>query len=76
MAIIEIDGFKAYKGIDGKISIIVNSNHIEECMRIYNNHNLCGVIISISHNYELQNIDFLANYPNIERLQISDGIKV
>jgi protein phosphatase 1 regulatory subunit 7 len=75
MPIITIEGFKAYKDIDGKISIVVNSSDIKGCMQIYTNHHLDGVVVSISHNYELQNIDFLADYPNIERLQISEGIK-
>jgi hypothetical protein len=73
MAIITIEGFKAYKEIDGKISIIVNSDHIKDCMRIYTDNNLDGV--TVSQDYKLQNIDFLADYPNIEHLSISDGVK-
>ncbi|MDE1192510.1 MAG: hypothetical protein PW786_10265 [Arachidicoccus sp.] len=75
MAIIEIDKFKAYLGLDGTKSIIVNSDQIEECMRIYIENNLDGVAITTSHDYKLQNVDFLANYPNIKQLSISDGIE-
>ncbi|MES2269239.1 MAG: hypothetical protein V4520_20920 [Bacteroidota bacterium] len=75
MAIIEIEGFKVYLNLDGTKSIIVNSDRIEECMRIYIENHLDGVAITTSHNYKLQNIDFLAGYPTVKRLSISDGIE-
>lgn len=75
MAIVEIDKFKAYSNLDGTKSIIINSDHIEECMKIYLENNLDGVAITTSHDYKLQNIDFLTDYPKVKRLSISDGIK-
>jgi protein phosphatase 1 regulatory subunit 7 len=73
MAIITIEGFKAYKHVDGKVSIIANSDHIKDCMRIYTDNHLDGV--TVSQDYKLQNVDFLADYPSIEHLSISDGVK-
>lgn len=74
MAIIIIGGFKAYISINGKKSIIINSDCINECMRIYAENHLDGVAITTAHDYKLQNVDFLAEYPEIKQLSISDGI--
>jgi protein phosphatase 1 regulatory subunit 7 len=74
MAIITIGGFKVYSNLDGKKSIIVHSDHIEACMRVYIENNLDGVAITTSHGYKLQNVDFLAGYPEIKHISISDGI--
>ncbi|BAU53128.1 hypothetical protein [Mucilaginibacter gotjawali] len=73
MAIIIIEGFKVYDGIQKK-SIIINSDRIEDCMRIYAEHHLDGVAITTSHDYRLQNVDFLYKYPEIKHLSLSDGI--
>lgn len=73
MGIVIIEGFKAYKSVDGKVSIMVNSDHIEDSMRIYADMKLDGV--TISQDYKLQNVDFLTNYPKIEQLSIFDGVK-
>jgi hypothetical protein len=45
------------------LSLIRNSDRIDECMRIYAEHHLDGVAITTSHDYSLQNVDFLAKYP-------------
>jgi protein phosphatase 1 regulatory subunit 7 len=75
MAIIHIEGFKVYLGLDGKRSIIVNSACIDECMRVYTDHALDGVAITIAHDYKLANVDFLEHYPEITSLSISQGIE-
>ncbi len=75
MAIITIEGFKVYSNLDGTKSIIINSDHIEDCMQIYLENHLDGIAITTSHDYKLQNVDFLTDYPKIKRLSISDGIK-
>jgi protein phosphatase 1 regulatory subunit 7 len=72
MAITIIEGFKVY--INGKKSIIINSDCINECMWIYTENHLDGVAITTSHDYRLQNVDFLYEYPEIKHLSISDGI--
>jgi hypothetical protein len=43
-------------------------------MRVYTEHRLDGVAITTSHDYKLQNVDFLSDYPEIKHLSISDGI--
>ena len=75
MSIILIEGFKAYSNLDGTKSIIIDSDYIHECMQIYFEYDLHGVAITTSHNYKLQNVDFLSEYTNIKRLSVSDGIK-
>jgi protein phosphatase 1 regulatory subunit 7 len=72
MSITIIEGFKVYT--NGKRSIIIDSDYIDECMRVYNQNHLDGVAITTSHDYRLQNVDFLAEYPKIKHLSISDGI--
>jgi protein phosphatase 1 regulatory subunit 7 len=72
MAIIIREGFKIYA--NGKQSIILNSDCIDECMQFYEENHLEGVAITTSHDYKLQNVDFLSNYPEIKHLSISDGI--
>jgi protein phosphatase 1 regulatory subunit 7 len=72
MAIEIIEGCKVY--INGKRSIIINSDRIDECMRVYTEHHLDGVAITTSHDYRLQNVDFLSEHPGIKHLSISDGI--
>ena len=74
MSIIKIEGFKVYDSPDKK-SIIINSDCIKECMEIYYKYKLDGVAITAAHDYKLQNVEFLAKYPNIKQLSISDGIK-
>jgi len=74
MAIITIEGFKVYSNLDGTKSIIIDSDYIEECMRIYAESNLDGIAVTTSHGYRLQNVDFLTDYPKVKRLSISDGI--
>jgi len=74
MSIIIIEGFKVYESLE-KRSIIINSDCINDCMRIYAENHLDGVAITTAHDYKLQNVDFLAEYPEIKRLSISDGIK-
>ena len=73
MAIIEKGGFKIY--CNGKNSIIINSDCIHECMQFYKDNNLDGVAITTSHDYKLDNIDFLIKYPDIRHLSISEGIE-
>ena len=73
MAISMIEGFKIYT--NGIKSIIINSDRIDECMQVYTENHLDGVAITTSHDYKLQNIDFLTDYPKVKRLSISDGIK-
>jgi protein phosphatase 1 regulatory subunit 7 len=73
MSIIFVDGFKIYVG-RGKKSIIINSDNIDECMQVYNENHLDGVAITTSHHYRLQDVDFLAEYPEIEHISISEGI--
>lgn len=75
MSIIEINGFKVYSDLDGTKSIIINSDHIKECMQIYIDNDLDGVAITTSHGYELQNVDFLFEYPDVKHISISEGIK-
>jgi protein phosphatase 1 regulatory subunit 7 len=76
MAIISIDGLEAYSSIDGTKSIIIDSNRIDKCMKIYAKHQLDGVAITTwRDHYNLQNVDFLSDYPEIKRLSISDGIE-
>lgn len=72
MSIITIEGFKVY--VNGRRSIIINSDAIAECMRIYDRYKLDGVAITTSHDYRLHNVDFLSEYPEIEHLSISDRI--
>ncbi len=74
MSIIIIEGFKVYDSL-GKRSIIINSDCISECMRVYTENHLDGVAITTSHDYRLQNVDFLSEYPEIKQLAVSDGIK-
>ena len=74
MAIITLEGFKVYLNLDGTKSIIVNSDCINECMSLYDRHHLDGVAITTSHNYRLQNVNFISEYPQIKHLSISDGI--
>jgi hypothetical protein len=75
MSTVVIDGFKLFKHLDGSMSIIINSDRIHECMQFYKEKQLSGVVITTAFNYELQNVDFLADYPEIKHLLISDGIK-
>jgi len=75
MAIIKIEGFKVYLNLNGTKSIIINSDCIAECMQIYFKNHLDGIAITTSHDYKFQNIDFLADYPKVKRLSISDGIE-
>ena len=65
MAIILIDGFKAFDTLLDN-SIIINSDHIAECMEVYTKNNLRGVAITTAHDYKLQNVDFLSDYPEIK----------
>ncbi|QKJ30360.1 hypothetical protein HQ865_11520 [Mucilaginibacter mali] len=74
MAIIRIAGFKVYANLDGTKSIIIDSDNIDACMRIYAENHLEGVAITTSHDYKLDNVDFLSRYPDIKHLSISDGI--
>jgi len=74
MSIIIIEGFKVYLETNGKKSIIINSDCIDECMRVYAENNLEGVAVTTSHDYKFQNVNFLSKYPEIEHLSISDGI--
>lgn len=74
MPIISIERFKIYDGSQGKF-IIVNSDCISECMQFYSENNLDGVAITTSHDYKIQNIDFVKEYPQIKKLSISDGIQ-
>ena len=74
MAIILIDGFKVYSNLDGTKSIIVDSERIDESMRVFTENNLDGVAITTSHDYRLQNVDFLSEYPGIKHLSVSEGI--
>lgn len=75
MPTVVIDGFKLFKHVDGSMSIIINSDRIHECMQFYKEKQLRGVVITTAFDYELQNVDFLADYPEITHLSISDGIK-
>lgn len=74
MPIISIEGFKVYDGSQGKF-IIINSDIISECMQVYSKNNLDGVAITTSHDYKIQNIDFVNGYPEIKKLSISEGIQ-
>lgn len=74
MSIITVEGFKVYFEINGKKSIIINSDCIDQCMRLYTEHHFDGVAITTSHDYKLQNVDFLFGYTEIKNLTISDGI--
>ncbi|ASU33571.1 hypothetical protein [Mucilaginibacter xinganensis] len=74
MAIIIIEGIKVYSNLDGTKSIIINSDCISECMRVYTENQLDGVAITTSHDYRLQNVNFLCEYPEIKHLSISGGI--
>jgi protein phosphatase 1 regulatory subunit 7 len=74
MAIITIDGFEVYSNLDGTKDIIVDSDHIDECMKVFVKNNLDGVAVTTSHNYRRQDIDFLSDYPEIKQLSVSDGI--
>lgn len=72
MSIELIDGCKVYT--NGKKSVIIDSGAIEKCMKVYKENNLDGVAITKSHGYNLQNIDFLINYPEIKHISLSEEI--
>lgn len=72
MAIEIIDGCKVY--INEKRSVIINSDSIEKCMQVYKENSLDGVAITTAHDYKLQNVDFLKNYPEIKHVSISEKI--
>jgi len=72
MAIEIKEGFKVY--VNGRKSIIIDSNRIEECMQFYEKNNLDGVAITIAHDYKLKDVDFLIDYPEIRHVSISEGI--
>ncbi len=74
MSIVNIEGFKVYSNLNGTKSIIIRSDRIDDCMRVYREKSLDGVAITIDHGYELSNVDFLTRYPFIKRLSISNGI--
>jgi protein phosphatase 1 regulatory subunit 7 len=74
MAITTINGFKVYSNLNNSKSIIINSDCVNECMRVYTENHLDGVAITTSHDYRLQNVDFLSEYPEIKHVSISDGI--
>jgi len=75
MAITKIEGFKIYSNLDGTRSIIIDPNRIEESLKVYIDYKLEGVAITTAHGYNLKNVDFLYQYPNIINLSISDGIQ-
>lgn len=75
MAMIGIDGYKGYWNSNGTKSIIINSDHIDECMMVYRKNSLDGVAVTVAHDYKLQNVDFLSEYQDIKHLSVSEGIK-
>lgn len=72
MAIEIIDECKVY--VNGNRSVIINSDCIEKCMDVYEKHKLDGVAITTSHDYKLQNVDFLKKYPAVKHISISQDI--
>lgn len=51
MAMIGIDGYKGYWNSNGTRSIIINSDHIDECMMVYRKNSLDGLAITVAHDY-------------------------
>lgn len=74
MAIVTIEECKVYSNLNGTRSIIIDSDRIDECMRVYYDHQLEGVAITTAHAYKLNDIEFLKEHPTVKRLSISDGI--
>ncbi len=72
VAIEIIDGCKVY--VNGRRLIIINSDDISKCMEVYKKYNMDGVAITVYHDYKLQNVDFLKDYPEIKHISISDNI--
>lgn len=70
MAVKEINGFKIFDEPKYK-SLIIDSNRITECMDFYRNESFDGIAISRFHGYKLNEIDFLKNYPFVERISVT-----
>ncbi|TKC54875.1 hypothetical protein FBD94_25755 [Pedobacter hiemivivus] len=72
MPIIEIDGFKVYSGV--KKSLIIESDRIQECMAFYLRSDFDGIALVKEHGYKLKTVDFLADYPFVKHISISEDI--
>lgn len=72
MAIEIIDNCKVY--VNGHKYIIINSDQISECMRVFEKHKFDGVAMTIYHDYKLPNVDFIKHYPHVKHLSISERI--
>ena len=72
MAITFVNGFKVYNNLNGKVrDIVIESNRIDEGMQLFYRENLHGVVIAHVHGYNLDEVDFLKNYPLIKHISIS-----
>jgi hypothetical protein len=69
MPISIINGFKIYDGL--RKSLIIQPDRISEGMAFFLEHSLDGIAIEREHGYNLDNIDFLNDYPFIEHISIS-----
>ena len=69
MAIIEKDGFKFYSNLNGEMSIILESNTLKECISYIKENEIKSISIS-GMNYKENNVDFLSEIIDIEKLSI------
>ena len=60
----------------GKKTVWVDSDRIEECMNFCYSEGIDEICLSRLYGYNLDNIDFLRDYPDIKGLAIQDGSNV
>ena len=72
MAIVVVDGFKVYDNLNGEIKdVIIESNRIDDSMQFFYKRKLHGIAVAPVHGYNLNEVDFLEDYPLIKHISIS-----
>lgn len=73
MSLIIVDGFKVYDDLKGKPQdLIIESDQIDKGMEFFHKNKLRGIVIASVHGYNLNNVNFLKNYPFIKHISISN----
>jgi protein phosphatase 1 regulatory subunit 7 len=73
MATIFRDGFKFIQISDGgEPSLQIESERLHDCIAYINSNEIKSLHISSVHGYQLDNVDFLTDCPNVEQVSMDD----